>query len=565
MSFRVLLIWPPVTRAEPGAGCLDRPDARVLVAPYGLLTIAAHLRHHGIDVDVVNLATFTWQEAVEAVRRRPADLFGISCYTFNRGPTAALAAEIKELHPGSHVMVGGPHVSALPLAWLAHYPACDTVVCGEGEATALDLAERVRDGRPVADVPGTAWRADGVPVLAPPRPFIDDLDSVGKPWEHFDYVVPVTSRGCPGQCTYCCTPKRWGRKTRFRSAANVLEEFEELVGRRGHEKLHIKDDTFTSHRKRVLAICEGIVERGLEFRWVCDTRVDCVSPEVLAAMRRAGCEKLSFGVESANPTILRNIKKHVSPAQALEATAWARDVGLTVRFYLMLGNRGETPATVRQTLEFVEKARPAEVYFSSFRLFPGTEEFDIARAEGLISAEDYFTDTTTSAFVFNRGEDSPGMVDLMNRVLARMGGSALPCAPLTTADRERVVGAHPGMVRSHTDLALRYCGEGRLGEAEQVLRAAPAALGYDSPAVMHHLACVAYGQGDATGAEACLRGALSRAPNDHGLQRTATVLAEASSARGEQRATATAQMLANLSSSDALTGGQPLLPMPLDT
>ena len=564
MSFRVLLIWPPVTRAEPGAGRLERADSRALMVPYGLLTIAAHLRAHGIEADVVNLSTFTWQEAAEVVRRRPAGLFGISCYTFNRGTTAALAAEIKALHPGAHVAVGGPHVSALPLEWLAHYPACDTVVVGEGEATALELAQRLRDGRPVADVAGTAWRADGVPALAPARPFLDDLDAVGKPWEHFDYAVPVTSRGCPGQCTYCCTPKRWGRRIRFRSAANVLEELEELVARRGHEMLHIKDDTFSAHRKRVLAICEGVVERGLEFRWTCDTRVDCVSPEVLAAMRRAGCEHVSFGIESASPEILRNIRKRTDLAQALRATAWAREVGLDIRFYLMLGNRGETPATVRQTLEFVEKARPTEVCFSSFRVFPGTEEFDIACRRGQLSAEDYFADTATGAFVFNMGESSPAMVELLNRVMAAMSGSRRPYAPLTAAEREQVLASHPDMLRSHTDLALSYCGEGRLADAERVLREAEAALGRESATVMHHLACVAYGKGDVAGAEACFRRALSSAPNDNGLQRNAALLAAGRDASGEQRATTTAQLLATLCSDDSLVGGQPLLPMPLE-
>ena len=562
MSFRALLIYPRTSRDENGAGNVNVDNVDRILVPYGLLTIAAHLRAHDIDAEVINLSTFTWPQAVAAIRARPADLIGLSCYTHNRHAAADLAAQIKALFPTSHVTCGGPHVSAVPLEWLGHYPAFDSVVIGEGEATALDLATRLRDGRPAHDIPGTAWRCDGLPSLGPPRPFITDLDSIGKPWEHFDYGIPVTSRGCPGQCTFCSSPRLWGRKIRFRSADSVLEEMEGLVARRGYGFLAVKDDTFTAHKRRAVAICRGIVERGLEFRWSCDTRVDAVGPEILAAMRRAGCVMVSFGIESASPEILRNIRKRTDLSQALQATAAARELGLDVRFYLMIGNRGETPATVRQTVEFVEKARPTHFKYTPLSVYPGTEEFELARKGGTIGAEDYFAQTAPGAFCVHMGENSPGMVRILEQLQDRMGGRPRAYAPYTTVEREQILARHPDMLRSYLDLAVDYCEQRRLDDAEQVLDRAAQAMGRETPQLTHHLACVAFAKGDMAAARDRFQRALHGHPTSRSLRCDVAALSAAGKMNAQQHAAMAAQLFANLRS-NTFTAGQPALPMPL--
>jgi anaerobic magnesium-protoporphyrin IX monomethyl ester cyclase len=301
MSFRILLIYPPTSQTQPSAANAVGLDVDRPFMPYGVMTIAANLRDRGFEVEVLNLCTSDWQQALAAIESRPADLFGISCYTFHRHAAAALGTQIKKLFPNSHLTIGGPHVWALARQWLSHYPAFDSVVIGEGEATILELAQALHQGQSTQGIPGTAYRGESTPLIGPPRQFIDDLDALGKPWRHFDYGFVVTSRGCPGKCTFCCSPALWGRKIRFRSAANVLDELEELVIARGHRFLNIKDDTFTARKSRVLEICRGIGERGLVFRWCCDTRVDCIDAEVLAAMRGAGCVRVNLGIESGSP------------------------------------------------------------------------------------------------------------------------------------------------------------------------------------------------------------------------------------------------------------------------
>jgi len=551
MTFRVLLIYPPASQnadvESPG-----RHDPDRLCMPYGMLTMAAELRARGFEADAINLSTFPVEQAVAAIRDRPAELFGLSCYTFHRHATAALGAEIKRLFPESHLTIGGPHVSALAREWLDHYPAFDTVVIGEGEATVVELAERLRDRQAADDVPGTAYRADHSAALASARPFLADLDALAKPWEHFDYGFLITSRGCPGRCTFCCSPKLWGSKIRFRSAENVLEELEELVARRGHRFLNVKDDTFTANKKRVRAICEGIVDRGLVFRWVCDTRVDLVDPEILGAMRRAGCVRLNLGVESGNPEILRNLNKRIELDQVRKVTADARDLGLDVRFYLIVGSRGETPDSVYQTLEFVDQTGPTSCLFHGLSIYPGTEEFEIARSQGLLSAEEYFDPSTLRSDFFPMGEKSERMTHVLRVVGSRLFGVDQVQQPYTTAEREQILARHPDMLLSYTELAICYAREWRLDEAERVLDRAADRLGGETPEILHYRACLRFAGRDFAGARACFHRALEAAPNDSSLIHSWNTLQAAGPMSYQKQGQMAQQLLADLRSTEFL-------------
>ena len=554
MAFRVLLIYPPALRDADAHGPAHHDPDRLFV-PYGMLTMAAALRARGFEADVINLSTFAVEQAAEAIRKHPADLFGLSCYTFHRHATAALGAEIKRLCPESHLTIGGPHVSALPREWLDHYPAFDTVVIGEGEATVVELAERLRDGRGAAGIPGTAYPpgdADGAARLAPARPFLADLDAAAKPWDHFDYGFLITSRGCPGNCTFCCSPRLWGSKIRFRSAQNVLEEIEELVARRGHRFLHVKDDTFTANKSRARTICEGIVERGLVFRWGCDTRADLVDPEILGAMRRAGCVRLNVGVESGNPDVLRNLNKRIELDQVRKATADARDWGLDVRFYLIVGSRGETPETVYQTLEFVEQTGPTSCLFHGLAVYPGTEEFEIARSRGLLSAEDFFDPGALASDFFPMGEKSERMTHVLRVVGSRLFGVDQVQRPYTTAERERILARHPDVLLSYTELAICYAREWRLDEAERVLGRAADRWGGERAEILHYRACLRFAGRDFAGAHACFRRALAAAPNDSSLIRSWGTLQTAGSLSYQKQGQVAQQLLAGLRSTEFL-------------
>src|SRR5262249_17948741 len=193
------------------------------------------------------------------------------------------------------------------------------------------------------------------------------------------------------QCTFCGAETTWGRGFRGQSVPAVLDSLENALARLPVRMIQIKDDTFTTNKKRVLEICQGIRERKLQFFWSCDTRVDVLSDELLREMRLAGCQRLSLGVESGSPTILKAIHKKITTDKIIESTNLAKKYGVEVRYYMMLGNRGETRETFHETLDFLERAKPHQYLFSCLSIYPGTIDFDDAEKAGWLNREVYFS------------------------------------------------------------------------------------------------------------------------------------------------------------------------------
>jgi hypothetical protein len=303
----------------------------------------------------------------------------------------------------------------------------------------------------------------------------------------------MTSRGCPGHCTFCAKNVVWGTKYRAHSVDYVLNLLEATIDRLPLKMLMVKDDTFTANQRRALAICQGIVDRGINFVWSCDTRADALNAELLRAMRLAGCQLLSFGVESGSAAILANIKKNVSPETIASATELAKQYGLTVRYFMMLGNRGETATTFRESLAFVDAAQPHQSIFACLSVYPGTDDFvDLERA-GEIDREAFFTeDFQELKLPFDASaEDTALMSDWFQRHIGvqehHRAGVDEAAAVL-----ERLGEYHA----AHLDLAAAQLRAGLLEEARHHVERA-LALGFPLPGLAHnHLACIAARRGD---------------------------------------------------------------------
>jgi len=125
--------------------------------------------------------------------------------------------------------------------------------------------------------------------------------------------------------------------------------------------------------------------------WSCDTRVDVLGEELIREMRLAGCERLSLGVESGSPKILKSVEKKITVQKIVESTELAKKYGMKVRYFMMLGNRGETAETFQETLDFLDRARPHQYIFSCLSIYPGTRDFEDATASGWLDPEVYFT------------------------------------------------------------------------------------------------------------------------------------------------------------------------------
>ncbi len=510
---KIVLLYPPPWKIHPEGG-LPYPDAEGAPegyregdldadfhqTPYGLFSLGAQAIRAGHEVKVVNLSSWTWTRVEEAIERLEAPLWGMSCWTANRRGVRMVAELIKQKHPRAHVVAGGPHVTPLPREVLQYFKAVDTVCVGESDATFLEIAERVGRGEPVKGVAGTYYRdAEGAIVQAPERDAIKDLDDLASVQSCFDTHILMTSRGCPWNCTFCGAETSWGRGFRANSVPYVLDAMESVLSRLPVRMIQIKDDTFTTHKKRVLELCKGIRQRKLDFFWSCDTRVDLLTDELLREMRLAGCQRLSLGVESGSQRILDAIDKKITVAEILESTAIAKKYGIKVRYFMMLGNRGDTAETFRETLDFLEKARPHEYIFSCLSIYPGTRDFEDAE-KAWLDRNVYFTETFQELKTpFDASEADTAV---MNEWFAHNSGLRtmhVDGVAEYTAILERLGDYHA----AHMDLGAAYYREGlasngraELQLAEKHVRRA-LEFGYPLPGLAYnHLACIAKARGD---------------------------------------------------------------------
>jgi len=323
------------------------------------------------------------------------------------------------------VVLGGPHPTTMPEESAAK-PFVDVVIRGEGEATWLALLDA---GLRPEGLDGITYRSDeGKVVSEPDRAPIPaaELNDLPLPaWHLFrlerytnlqptvDHVngasLPIlTSRGCPYRCSYCSQigPRRW----RARSVDSIVAEWRWLVEEQGAAEIGVLDDSFNIDRARVLALCERLVAEGLnQVPWIMinGIRANLADEEVLGAMKRAGCKRAAFGVESGNQAILDTVvDKHLTLEQVRAAFRAARAVGMETIGFFIVGLPGETEETMEDTIRFAIELDPVVANFSIATPFPGTAMYETVKAGGQILADDW------DDFVFFEGKarfEMPGL------------------------------------------------------------------------------------------------------------------------------------------------------------
>jgi len=521
-NLRIILIYPPPWQIpSPGDTLLGMPfgpprdkndcnlDGDFRVITYGLLTIAAQAKRAGHDVSVYNLSTCPWRDVVSFIAETEADVYGISAFTANRRGMGAVAALIRQRHPKAHITAGGPFVTALPLDTLRYFRDIDTAVIGEGEETFMELLECLGTGRPAVGIPGTAWRNGEEVAVGPTRPRIKDLDTLASPFDYFTSYIVMTSRGCPSKCTFCGSFTTWGKKLRFHSAESSLDTFKKALARLPVPFIAIKDDTFTAHRRRTIAICDAIIESKMNFMWSCDTRVDCLDDELLRKMRLAGCQVISLGVESGSPEILKTMRKETTPEMVLEATRSAQKYGMYVRHYMILCNRGETPETIQQSNDLIKAGRPNRYFFGALSFYPGTEDWEILCEQQGLTPEIFFrNDFKELSVAANRHKE---LQDVLLHVVCDIG--AIYGFSYTVEEREAVVDRLPYLHSVHVELANAYFRAGRLDEAASALNRAEE-LGFPIGDIIYNQrACIALARSEVGNALTLLERAFQSYPH----------------------------------------------------
>jgi radical SAM superfamily enzyme YgiQ (UPF0313 family) len=301
---------------------------------------------------------------------------------------------------------------------LREEPSVDLVVRGEGEQTLLELAQNAADRRNLQNIKGITFRnSEEKPVQTPERPPIRNLDDLPYPaYNHFDlkkyllygklFLPMITSRGCPFQCSFCTTSRIFGKEYRARSPKNIVDELEHIKNVYNADSFTFYDDTLTLDKNRIFQICDEIKARKIDIPWDCQTRVDQINKEILTKMKETNCQQVFFGVESGCQTILDAVKKRTTVEQNETAIRMAKEAGLFVSISIIIGYPGETKDMLQQTLEFIRRAEPDDVYLCVATPYPGTELRRVVEEMGLKMSPDWsLYDTVTPVF------DNPNLPD----------------------------------------------------------------------------------------------------------------------------------------------------------
>ena len=395
---RVVLLQPPLRNLVAGAVPQFVDSNRGHLPVMGLLYVHSAIERSGHDVAFLDADLEGWTHeaaAAEALKRDP-DVVGMQATSFTLPDACLMARAVKERNPGVKVMIGGPHPSIYPKETAA-LPYVDFAFAGEAEHAIGEFLDAFDDEDARLRVPGVAGDGGDGPVFTPATGLIEDMDTVpfparaAGPYTRYTSVlarrnpvtVMITSRGCPFDCVFC---NRMGRRYRWHSSGYVLREFDSIA-ELGIPEVFIHDDTFSIRKDRVREICRGLIDRGHDIVWEARTRVDCVDRELLALMRRAGCCRLSFGVESGSPEVLEKMRKGIDLDRVVEVFGWCRAEGIITLADFMFGNLGEKRDDIERTLEFVRKVDPDYAQFSICSPYPGTPLYEIGLERGLLATD----------------------------------------------------------------------------------------------------------------------------------------------------------------------------------
>lgn len=370
--------------------------------PLGLGYIAAVLeRQHDIKVIDVGVERLNNDSLRKSISKVSPEIVGITSDTLTFQRAIEIAKVVKQVGRKIIVVIGGAHSNVLP-AYPLKYDCFDISVYGEGERTVGELWDRIEKGESYEDIKGIAFRGrDGI-IVNPKRELIENLDELPLPARHLfpmnrysggsalfaHPVYPIgTSRGCPFSCAFCSNNVVFGRKYRFRSSESVVNEIELLINEYNAKGIYFREDLFTVNEKRVIALCDAIRKRGLDFDWECESRVNTINEEMLTVMKRAGCKQIWFGVESGSQKILDYLNKQITLSQIREAYRLCQRVGIKAGASFMIGVPGETIDDVQNTIALAEELKPEFAWFNIFTGYPTSPLYEHVKENKLYEKE----------------------------------------------------------------------------------------------------------------------------------------------------------------------------------
>jgi anaerobic magnesium-protoporphyrin IX monomethyl ester cyclase len=356
----------------------DPKEQRIMkpYAPLGILSLSAHLRNKGFDVDIYDATFGSREELFRILDTGPPAAVGIYGNLMTRRNVLDIAARARAA--GWIVILGGPEPSNYAEEFLA--AGADLIVAGEGEWALERLLATGLDRSYWPSIPGIIFStADGSVRRTGAAQLISNLDA--QPWpdrervdieryldvwrEHHGAgsVSPITARGCPYHCNWC-SHSVYGKSHRRRSPDSVVDEVAWILERYRPEMLWFADDVFTIHHGWITKFAAEMQRRRLHIPFECITRADRLNAQMAETLARLGCFRIWIGSESGSQRILDSMQRGVKVEQVRHAVALSKQNGIQTGMFLMWGYEGEDISDIEATVDHVKQCRP-DVFFTT--------------------------------------------------------------------------------------------------------------------------------------------------------------------------------------------------------
>jgi radical SAM superfamily enzyme YgiQ (UPF0313 family) len=405
---KVLLVNPPLKHLISANVPSFVEEERGTYPPLGLLYIASYLRENGpegLEVQVLDtiLEDLNYQEIEDFILKESPDVVATQTLTFTLVDSLEVVRLAKKVNPQIITVLGGRHCDIYPEETI-RFEYVDYLIQGEGEIAFTELIKNLNNERNLKKIAGLFLKTkDG--VIGNSRELIENLDRLPFPARELTnyhkyrfllaknsvFTTLVTSRGCPFTCTFCDE----GRK-RFRpvSTSRVVDEIVACKRNLGIETFFIFDSTFTVSRQRVLDFCDELVKRKADVMFDIRSRINLIDDEILNKLKKAGCLRIQYGVESGNNTILKNIHKNITVDQVKRVVDKTRDYGFEILCDFMIGLPGEKEKEIMDTINLSLNLPIDFAHFSIMTPYPNTEIYHEGIRRGMFG--DYWREFSLS-------------------------------------------------------------------------------------------------------------------------------------------------------------------------
>jgi len=364
----------------------------------GVESIAAVLRENGHFVDVI-IGTSASKIAAAI---KPGSVAAIPVMTGAHHWAVDTAREIKK-KSDSLVILGGPHATYFPE--IINEPGIDIISRGESEYAVLELAQAIDAGRNITGIRNLWVKKDDIIHKNPLRPLIDNLDDIPHPYREMYYnkypslrntthKIFLAGRGCPFNCTFCFNAnlkdmyRSLGCYVRFRSPQNIIDEIAQVRRAYPLKTVFFNDDIFILNQKWLESFLP-LFKKKIDLPFYTCARADTLTEDIAKMLKDAGCQCVSFAIESGNEQIRNNIlAKKITNDQIIRAASILKKHKIRFAAYNMVGIPGETPENIIETIDLNIKIKTDYPRCSFLTPYPGTLIEKYARDNGYISQTD---------------------------------------------------------------------------------------------------------------------------------------------------------------------------------